>query len=51
MFVSRTFYYMAVSVQIYILYYLRDLLHMKNAKADTAILSILSQACSLNPKP
>lgn len=45
-FVSRTFYYMAVSVQIYILYYLRDLLHMKNAKAYTAILCILSQASS-----
>jgi len=42
-FVSRTFYYMAVSVQIYILYYLRDIIGMHNAKAYTAILCILSQ--------
>jgi len=45
-FVSRTFYYMAVSVQIYILYYLRDIIHIENAKAYTAILCILSQASS-----
>ena len=45
-FVSRTFYYMAVSVQIYILYYLRDIIGIENAKAYTAILCILSQASS-----
>lgn len=45
-FISRTFYYMAVSVQIYILYYLRDIIHIENAKAYTAILCILSQAAS-----
>ena len=45
-FVSRTFYYMAVSVQIYILYYLRDIIGIHHAKAYTSILCILSQASS-----
>jgi len=49
-FVSRTFYYMAVSAQIYILYYLRDTIPdpkiSNNAKSYTAILCILSQGAS-----
>jgi MFS family permease len=48
-FVSRTFYYMAVSVQIYILYYLKDNMPpdiSDHAKSYTAVLCILSQAAS-----
>jgi MFS family permease len=49
-FVSRTFYYMAVSVQIYILYYLRDTMKdpeiSNNAQKYTAILCVLSQGSS-----
>mmetsp|Transcript_17511 Transcript_17511/g.44067 ORF Transcript_17511/g.44067 Transcript_17511/m.44067 type:complete len:513 (-) Transcript_17511:42-1580(-) len=49
-FCSRTGYYMAVSTQIYILYYLRDCMTdpeiSGNAKMYTSILCILSQGCS-----
>jgi len=49
-FVSRTFYYMGVSIQIYILYYLRDTMEDKaiadNAQTYTAILCIISQSAS-----
>mmetsp|Transcript_13814 Transcript_13814/g.27316 ORF Transcript_13814/g.27316 Transcript_13814/m.27316 type:complete len:507 (-) Transcript_13814:43-1563(-) len=49
-FCSRTGYYMAVSTQIYILYYLRDCMDdpaiSTDAKTYTAILCILSQGCS-----
>jgi len=49
-FVSRTFYYMAVSVQIYILYYLRDTMKeaeiKNNAQKYTAILCVISQGAS-----
>ena len=49
-FISRMFYYMAVSVQIYILYYLRDVMTeqivVDNAKSCTAILCIVSQGSS-----
>jgi MFS family permease len=49
-FVSRTFYYMAVSVQIYILYYLRDTMTdpeiANNAQKYTAILCVISQGAS-----
>mmetsp|Transcript_16320 Transcript_16320/g.32651 ORF Transcript_16320/g.32651 Transcript_16320/m.32651 type:complete len:469 (+) Transcript_16320:296-1702(+) len=49
-FVSRTFYYMGVSIQIYILYYLRDTMEDKeiadNAQSYTAMLCILSQSAS-----
>ncbi|KAJ1492830.1 major facilitator superfamily domain-containing protein [Baffinella frigidus] len=48
-FLSRTFYYMAVSVQIYILYYLKDTMPEEiavHAKSYTALLCILSQAAS-----
>ena len=51
-FVSRTFYYMAVSVQIYILYYLRDNFResdpniSENAQTYTAVLCVLSQGAS-----
>ncbi|KAJ1474042.1 hypothetical protein T484DRAFT_1833880, partial [Baffinella frigidus] len=46
-FVSRTFYYMAVSIQIYIMYYLRDCMQEDYVKADpdryTALLCVISQ--------
>jgi len=49
-FVSRTFYYMGVSIQIYILYYLRDTMEdptiADNAQTYTAILCIISQSAS-----
>lgn len=49
-FCSRTGYYMAVSTQIYILYYLRDCMKdpqiSQNAKTYTAMLCIISQGCS-----
>jgi len=49
-FCSRTGYYMAVSTQIYILYYLRDCMEdpaiSGDAKRYTSILCILSQGCS-----
>ncbi|EKX41130.1 hypothetical protein GUITHDRAFT_164484 [Guillardia theta CCMP2712] len=49
-FVSRTFYYMGVSIQIYILYYLKDTMKdpeiSGNAQKYTAILCILSQSAS-----
>jgi len=49
-FCSRTGYYMAVSTQIYILYYLRDCMTdpqiSANAKTYTAMLCIISQGCS-----
>jgi hypothetical protein len=49
-FVSRTFYYMAVSVQIYILYYLRDTIKdpeiSNNAEKYTAVLCVVSQGAS-----
>ena len=49
-FCSRTGYYMAVSTQIYILYYLRDCMTdpqiSSNAKTYTAMLCIISQGCS-----
>jgi MFS family permease len=46
-FVSRTFYYMAVSVQIYILYYLRDMLVeewvAENSVMYTTVLCVVAQ--------
>lgn len=49
-FVSCTFYYMGVLIQIYILYYLRDTMEDKaiadNAQTYTAILCIISQVPS-----
>jgi len=49
-FVSRTFYYMAVSCQIYIMYYLRDTMQADevstHARRYTAILCICSQTAA-----
>jgi MFS family permease len=46
-FVSRTFYYMAVSVQIYILYYLRDMVVeewvAENSVRYTTVLCVIAQ--------
>eukprot|EP00294_Goniomonas_avonlea_P002147 CAMPEP_0114570446 /NCGR_PEP_ID=MMETSP0114-20121206/17201_1 /TAXON_ID=31324 /ORGANISM="Goniomonas sp, Strain m" /LENGTH=116 /DNA_ID=CAMNT_0001757467 /DNA_START=17 /DNA_END=364 /DNA_ORIENTATION=- len=42
-FVGRTLYYMAVSVQTFILFYLRDVIHVHDAKTHTAILCMVAQ--------
>jgi MFS family permease len=42
-FVSRTFYYMGVSVQTFMLFYFRDVIHSNDPQADVAYLALLAQ--------
>lgn len=42
-FVSRTFYYMGVSVQTFMLFYFRDVIHSNDPQADVSYLALLGQ--------
>jgi len=47
--VSRTLYYMGISSQTFLMYYVRDQLHMTDEEAEqyTAILAVVGQCCGV----
>lgn len=41
--ISRTFYYMGISVQAFFLYYLRDVIHVADPEGGVSLLAVLGQ--------
>jgi MFS family permease len=42
-FVSRTFYYMGISAQVFMLFYFRDVINSKDPQADVSYLALIGQ--------